>query len=771
MTKKAKRRKSTRQASKAKTPARAAKRGKAKTPATVKPPRGVGPQAALTYATQGDLRAAAQALRRGAEAKGEKRHKGSLSESERKALERIARLLEKLLGRKPSAAESRAARALQRLMMSRLELKARSASIRAGRSPAPGRARPSKPSDKKTKRNTKTTKTKTSVAGALQVWEDDPGTGVEVSLDSRSKKVVKRVTPAPPAKPLAPRTPRPPPPGAEQYEARRGSRRAPAAAPIATRAPRKARTAAKPTAPVVRRTPHMEIPQTRLQPGTKFKVSIFADHSTVRPGETSTEIMVESGAILEVRLIVSAHFSIVGPAATRMTITEAERADAEQRFNVRVQPKNELPVGVVPSLIALFFHNGRPCGSVRRTVDINGVATQNADPPPGRPDSGAPPNLDPPPGRIQTDNGAPADLTIVVTSAVINDGRQFFCTVRSPSLDKYRNGLTESWNLPQAAEDIVLSYMERFTADAITPSMLLAELRGAGRQLFDAAPKVFRQAFWDLIDAGVGLRTIAIVTEEPFIPWELMIPYRMKDGRRQQREALGTEFLVGRWPSPDNVSPLPHIDLVDSFVIAPVYTPPLSFAQAEAAMVADSFQGVIIAPADFDSITQELSRVGKTLIHFICHGEDEDTQAEVIRDPDRRVRNRVQTIRLEKGQTINSTQIVGIDGLQEIFEQRHPLVFINACEIGRTTPALLGVGGFAKSFIDIGASAVIAPLWSVKDRFAHEVAKTFYERLKSAKGTPFAEIIRDLRRKAYGPGQAEDTFAAYCFYGDPAASQ
>ncbi len=45
MTKKAKRRKSTRQASKAKTPARAAKRGKAKTPATVKPPQGVGPQA------------------------------------------------------------------------------------------------------------------------------------------------------------------------------------------------------------------------------------------------------------------------------------------------------------------------------------------------------------------------------------------------------------------------------------------------------------------------------------------------------------------------------------------------------------------------------------------------------------------------------------------------------------------------------------------------------------------------------------------------------
>ena len=195
--------------------------------------------------------------------------------------------------------------------------------------------------------------------------------------------------------------------------------------------------------PLVRRTPHMDVPQTRLQPGTTFEVSIFADRFAVRPGETSTDIVVGPGVILEVRLIVSAHFEFVSPAATRMTITEADRVDAEQRFKVRVRPKGELPVDIVPSLIALFFHNGRPCGSVRRTADIDGVVTQTTVPPPERTDGGAPQNPGPPPGWIQTDSGAPADLTIVVTSAVVNDGRQFFCTVRSPSLDKYRSGLTE----------------------------------------------------------------------------------------------------------------------------------------------------------------------------------------------------------------------------------------------------------------------------------------------------------------------------------------
>ena len=35
---------------------------------------------------------------------------------------------------------------------------------------------------------------------------------------------------------------------------------------------------------------------------------------------------------------------------------------------------------------------------------------------------------------------------------------------------------------------------------------------------------------------------------------------------------------------------------------------------------------------------------------------------------------------------------------------------------------------------------------------------------------PFAEIIRDIRAKAYDESAVvEDTYAAYCFYGDPLA--
>jgi hypothetical protein len=529
------------------------------------------------------------------------------------------------------------------------------------------------------------------------------------------------------------------------------------AAPSAARSGEEALAAAKSPAAPIRRTPHMDIPPEPLQPGATFEVSVYVDQEAARFGEDTIDVVVEVGTNVEVQLVVSEHFAVNGSAVTSMIVKDEERSDAEP-FSVTVRPTDELPIDVPPSLIALFFYKGRPSGKVSRAVKIAGVTTQV---------------LAPRRERIEVQDGTPADLTVVVIGAVVNDGRQFFCTVRSPRLEKYKIGVTEPWNLPRAAEDIVLSLMERFTADAITPSMLLAELRGAGRQLYDASPKAFQQALWDLIDSGHEVKKIALVTQEPFVPWELMIPYRMKDGRRQQRGALGTEFSIGRWPTPDGISPSQKIPLVDSFVVAPTYVPPLPFALAEAKLVLDSFAGEMITPADFDGIEQTLGRQGKTLVHFVCHGQDEETEDEFIKseDPQKHTRNRVQIIRLENGQTLNSTQILGMDGVDSIFEEKHPFVFLNACEIGRTTPALAGVGGFAKSFIDLGASAVIAPLWSVKDAIAHEIAEAFYKRVKAEPNTPFAEILRDLRRKAYLPGHAEDTYAAYCFYGDPAATR
>jgi hypothetical protein len=107
-----------------------------------------------------------------------------------------------------------------------------------------------------------------------------------------------------------------------------------------------------------------------------------------------------------------------------------------------------------------------------------------------------------------------------------------------------------------------------------------------------------------------------------------------------------------------------------------------------------------------------------------------------------------------------------MDAADTAFAEKRPLVFLNACEAGRVKPALTGVGGFAAAFIEKGASAVIAPLWSVKDDIAHKIAKGFYDQLDTK---PLSEILREFRKRAYDPAIAEDSYAAYCFYGDPEA--
>lgn len=79
------------------------------------------------------------------------------------------------------------------------------------------------------------------------------------------------------------------------------------------------------------------------------------------------------------------------------------------------------------------------------------------------------------------------------------------------------------WNI-RRSEAIVAKFMQGFTDPTTKASGLIAALPGAGKELFDASPAVFQEAFWELMTGGKPPATIAIVSEEPFIPWELMVP-------------------------------------------------------------------------------------------------------------------------------------------------------------------------------------------------------------------------------------------------------
>jgi CHAT domain-containing protein len=94
-----------------------------------------------------------------------------------------------------------------------------------------------------------------------------------------------------------------------------------------------------------------------------------------------------------------------------------------------------------------------------------------------------------------------------------------------------------------------------------------------------------------------------------------------------------------------------------------------------------------------------------------------------------------------------------------------PFVFINACQVGRAGMALTGIGGWARRFLEAGASAFVGAYWSVYDEPAYKFAKELYAKLLG--GTPIGEAVRESRNAIRTKGDA--TWLAYTVFADPLA--
>lgn len=512
---------------------------------------------------------------------------------------------------------------------------------------------------------------------------------------------------------------------------------------------------------LVQRTPHLDLEDAAsLSGGSRFFANLYLDTLAAADGETSEPIIAPAGTQVEMTLAASAHFSIEGNATKSFRLDgSVDRLDIG-RFAILTVNEPEKVTGA-PFLAAIFYVDSRPCGRVTRNVTIAGATTApqeaaseptSADPWQALPATPAP-SIEVSQAAAQT-----PDLVVTIVAADANDGRSYICTVQTPHLEEFRERQTCPWNLPSAARDLIGGFMKKFATQPDSGA-LIAELKGAGNILFDASPKLFQQAFWGLIDSGKTIKTIAVITAEPYVPWELMIPTRWKsDTEYEERPALGVEFQLGRWTDTRVISPSSKVRLRDCFIIAPDYAGnrKLRFSKDEADMVLARYSGDKISPADFTTIQSRLGTEARTLVHFICHGDDDGSG--------------IQTIALEDGRTLSSSALLGMTGLAQLFRAKRPVVFLNACKVGQTVPSLVGLGGFVASFIKLGATAVIAPLWSVEDAIAHKVATSFYDALKSTPELPIAKIFSSIRAEAYKDGSGRDTYAAYCFYGDPFAT-
>jgi CHAT domain-containing protein len=208
---------------------------------------------------------------------------------------------------------------------------------------------------------------------------------------------------------------------------------------------------------------------------------------------------------------------------------------------------------------------------------------------------------------------------------------------------------------------------------------------------------------------------------------------------------------------------------------------PLPGAREEARAVADrlSKAGYEVTALIGDEVTpaqvvEHVLRGGWTILHVASHGayywafkSDRDEAAAAKTDP--------KAIPRYTGIVLGDRMVLSPATLQSLPDPP-ALAFINCCDLGtidvadedevRQERRPQFAASFAAELIALGAQAVIAAGWEVKDNPALAFATTFYDGLLGA-GLGFGDATRAAREAAYDSEPGGVTWGAYQCYGEP----
>lgn len=319
-----------------------------------------------------------------------------------------------------------------------------------------------------------------------------------------------------------------------------------------------------------------------------------------------------------------------------------------------------------------------------------------------------------------------------------------------------------------------LAKIIRKGSETADPFDLYLWLKGTGRSIGQTIPPFVRDAITTVIAARAPEpATILIKSAEPYVPWEMAILDELSDTEDEASPFLGARVQIGRWPltPPPPPADLPKTMRVERAVaVSGVYdgVPDwnrLPHAEKEAPAVLELCGGGEAVAPDFKKVISSLEGdpAGQVL-HFALHGRFERGSTRsglVLLAPNPKIAGEITEKFLE------SEHVKGVT------MKHHPFVFLNACQVGAGEELLGDYGGLAADFTFAGASAVIAPLWSVHDEVAHQFALAFYAACFDDSLSP-AEVLR--RRRAgltkarvqdLGLDGGELSLLAYQLYGHP----
>ena len=274
-------------------------------------------------------------------------------------------------------------------------------------------------------------------------------------------------------------------------------------------------------------------------------------------------------------------------------------------------------------------------------------------------------------------------------------------------------------------------------------------LAAKGSMLFEKLlPTDLQVLLWQLRDR---ITVVQVQSEEPWIPWELCKLQGREDGRVVEGPFLCEAFALTRWLP--GIGFKPTLSLKNMALVLPRDSGlPLATSEGEYVIsLASRDRKVARVPATFLNLRAALAKGEYDGWHFTGHGG--------FRAPDP---NR-SALLLENREELTPEDLGGVVSNLGL---ARPLVFLNACQIGRSALSLTDIGGWAAQFLRAGAAAFVGAYWSVNDRAAHDFARAFYGRLLA--GQSIGQAAQEARAAIKPLG--DPTWLAYTVFADPLAT-
>lgn len=476
--------------------------------------------------------------------------------------------------------------------------------------------------------------------------------------------------------------------------------------------------------------PRLDAPAT-AEAKKSFEIEVgFSD--VAYPGQSDEDKITISDAEEDEKMMVVVapiNGKVVGDNVARLKL----KLDAAAKFTI--EPDEGCDSVTVP---ATYLFRGEPVGSVARTVMIA-----------GQPAEAPPPILEVFRPVVSTVKSTNLDLVLMIhregaeritwqaikgetysapITVDVGDARQF-----ASQLDQTQRGYEYEGYLGHNAVEVIGADIEGKIPGAIKHDYLAPLLKA-------------------------GTPRILILTNEPYIPWELALLDPEITGK-DKLEYFGALARIGRWWVEDGMgAPAPSVRVEKMTVVAAdnyIDQRQLPEAKAEREWLSNKFSAIpaVAVLGNLEPVTEWLLSlpVGPGhLAHFALHGYSNP----VAND---------QTLILGDGKSIYPGGLSGTRAKSAKIP-RFEMVFLNCCQVGNAAMALGQFAGFPGRLLKVGTNAVIGPIWEVNDAAAHSLVKNFYDSTFDQR-VPVSETLRQIR--ANRDPKKTTTPLAYIFYGHP----